>query len=131
MRNAPTLADDPPSDLGRAELDRAFALLGHPQRLYLYVYLRCQPADEVSLDHLVSRLTRWERSLGATRTSRDDVTVALVHNHLPKLADAGVIDYDREADRVRWEGGVAGLEGIAAVVSDAQRAAERSERPSN
>lgn len=123
---AELLADEPPD---RDRLDRAFRLLGDRRRCYLYVYLQFHPSNEVSVDHLVDRLVEWERALSATQPSRDDIAIALAHNHLPKLANAGVIDYDREDGRVHWRDGLAELEGIISVVSQAQYAAERiSER---
>lgn len=108
------------------QLERAFRLLGNRRRCYLYVYLQFHPSNEISVDHLVDQLMDWEQALGATQVSRDDIAIALAHNHLPKLADAGVIDYNREDGRVHWQDGCSELEGIISVVSQAQYAAEQT-----
>lgn len=109
----------------RELLDRVFRLLRDRRRCYLYVYLQFHPSDEVSVNHLVEQIMAWEQTLGAPQVSRDDILIALTHNHLPKLADAGVIDYDREAGRVHWQKQLSQLEGLISTVTQAQRAAEQ------
>lgn len=41
---------------------------------------------------------------GADRQSAGDVSIALHHNHLPKLEDAGLVEYDSEAETVAYSG---------------------------
>lgn len=36
--------------------------------------------------------------------SRESVTLQLSHYHLPKLADSGWLDFDRQAENVRYRG---------------------------
>lgn len=120
-------AEQPAADRSeRDRLDRVFRLLGDRRRCYLYVYLQFHPSNEVSVDHLVDQFMDWEQTLGATQVSRDDIVIALTHNHLPKLADAGVIDYDRETGSVVWQKQLSKLEGLISVVAQAQRAAEQT-----
>lgn len=127
MSRKPMTAEQPVADPSEREhLDRVFRLLGDRRRCYLYVYLQFHPSNEVSVDHLVDQLMDWEQALGATHVSRDDIVIALTHNHLPKLADAGVIDYDRETGSIVWQKRLSKLEGLISVVAQAQRAAERT-----
>lgn len=59
------------------------------------VLLRLTDADEpVTVESLTA-------SFATTATPADTVRLQLLHNHLPKLHDADVIDYDTEARTVR------------------------------
>lgn len=57
-----------------------------------------QDADaSVSVTELARELATWEARRSATdRTDdgTDAIEVALVHSHLPKMADAGIVEYD-------------------------------------
>ncbi|WP_348607199.1 DUF7344 domain-containing protein [Halobaculum rarum] len=73
--------------------DTALRLLSDRQRRE--VLRRLTGADEpVTVESLTA-------SLATTATGADTVRLQLVHNHLPKLHDAEVIDYDPEDRTVR------------------------------
>ena len=64
---------------------------------------RLDGASELSVELLADELADHGETQtdGGTRADgRRTVEVALCHVHLPRLADAGVIDYDREAGTV-------------------------------
>ncbi len=128
MTRAPILTAPPPAaePPNQNHLDQVFRVLGNRRRCYLYIYLHFYPDNEVSVDHLITQLVEWEHSLGATQVTHDEIAIALVHNHLPALADVGAIDYDRETGSVYWRDSLAGLEGFISVVAQAQRAAEQA-----
>lgn len=90
-------------------LDRIFDLLGGRRRRYVLYYLNETDADVVTLDDVTERVVKWERTWnGRDDRSRDEhrerTRVALHHNHLPRLADAGLVDYDPRSHTVRsWD----------------------------
>ncbi|ELY65950.1 DUF7344 domain-containing protein [Natronococcus jeotgali] len=76
-------------------------LLADPRRRYLLESL--QPGAPTTLSALAEEIAARERGEPAgtiDRTVRRRIEIALVHNHLPRLADRGVIAYDPTTDRV-------------------------------
>lgn len=72
----------------------SFRILADRQRRG--VLRRLTEADEpVTVESLTASLAT------ATTTGADTVRLQLLHSHLPKLHDAGVIDYDPEVRTVR------------------------------
>lgn len=80
-------------DLGSRSLDTIFDVLGaRRRRTVLYVLSR--RSGPVALADLVDELVALEEAY------RERVAVSLHHEHLPKLADAALVDYDRTAQTV-------------------------------
>lgn len=88
----------------RDRLDEVLAAIENPRRRDLLYYL-----DEFDLSN-VEELAEWI----ATRESdappgevpdetRQRVRIGLTHTHLPKLADVGVIDFDRRSGAIRCQ----------------------------
>lgn len=94
---------------GQPSLDRIFDLLASRRRRYVVYQLNEAETAVVTLDELADQLVEWERDWDGRddrerATYRDRVRVTLHHNHLPRLADAGLIDYDARSQTVRnWE----------------------------
>lgn len=89
-------------------LGRLLELLANRRRRYVLYYLDEVETAAVTLDELADQLIEWERDWngyeGPTATRREDVRIELHHNHLPRLADAALIDYDARTETVRnWE----------------------------
>ena len=91
-------------------IDRLFALLANRRRRYVFYCLdRADANAVVELDELVDQIVAWERNWdGETSESRsdhrEDVRINLHHNHLPRIADTPLIDYDPRTETVRcWE----------------------------
>lgn len=82
-----------------ADLD--VGLLGHPYRRYLLwtLYLSSPP---LPLADVADLITVWETDEAADRNRdrRLRIYMALYHDHLPELVDAGVVDYHQAADAV-------------------------------
>jgi hypothetical protein len=89
-------------------LDRVMELLSSSRRrAVLYYHLDPEtreraPDDPVSLDRLVDYLAEREFGADPADDDRTSLHTSLVHAHLPKLDDAGIVDYDPEARTVRY-----------------------------
>lgn len=87
-------------------VDTVFELLQNERRRYL-LYCLDQDADEVvSVDELTAMILDRERQLsdgaGASNDSSERrVRSSLHHNHLPRLEDVGLIEYDPRSETVR------------------------------
>ncbi|WP_227377753.1 DUF7344 domain-containing protein [Haladaptatus halobius] len=92
----------PPQDATAEQTNRLFNILADRRRRY--ILQRLQTANQpISLEELVADISAWEDAPPpeTALTDRvDEVTVSLQHCHLPKLADAGLIEYDRSTKNV-------------------------------
>lgn len=68
-------------------IDTTFDLLADPVRRGIVTALR--GTESVSRDRLVA-------TLASDEDAHEQLRIALHHNHLPKLADAGLVTYDDE-----------------------------------
>ena len=91
-----------------ATLNATFDLLSSRRRRYALYHLDAASVDVFDLDELVDAVVEWERATDSGDDDGDDaahrrrVAVSLHHEHLPKLADAGVVDYDARSRTVRF-----------------------------
>ena len=88
-------------------LDLVFDLLSNRRRRYALYYLYDQPDGVATLEELTDGVVTTERQLPgqnptATESHRDAVRTELQHVHLPKLADAGMLEHDRRSETVRY-----------------------------
>ncbi|WP_137283993.1 DUF7344 domain-containing protein [Halorussus salinisoli] len=89
------------AELTTARLGDVFDLLVHPYRRYVLYYLTHE-SEVVTIDTLATAIYKWDRD----ETKADwgakskDVEASLRHIHLPKLADAGIILFDTNADSI-------------------------------
>ncbi|WP_135822867.1 DUF7344 domain-containing protein [Halostella litorea] len=87
-----------------AALDAAFDLLSVERRRRALYRLRDRD-DPMSLSDLADALVAEESAPAADPAERRErVAVSLGQVHLPKLADADVVDYSRSERRVEYEG---------------------------
>ena len=84
-------ADGRPSEV-------AFGVLPNRRRSRLVGALACREPD-VSLEALASAVAARESSTPSDALVRE-VAISLHHVHLPRLADADVVDYDTETNTV-------------------------------
>ncbi|MDG5778334.1 hypothetical protein QA599_17935 [Haloarculaceae archaeon H-GB1-1] len=90
------------TDAGTVDLstsDRYEVLAAERRRVTLDIL--AERATPVDLENLATAVT--EREADAERDDGEtveQVAISLHHNHLPKMADFGAIDYDPEATRV-------------------------------
>lgn len=93
-----------PVDVGGDRHDELFAILSDSRRRFVLHTL--QFADrEMSVSELTADVVSWEADMtdsGTVEDVRGAVEVSLVHTHLPKMDQAGLLNYDHEGGSVRF-----------------------------
>lgn len=87
------------SELSR---DRIFDILSSPRRRYVLHYLRTEQSP-IQMTDLAEEVAAWENETTIEELSSQDrkrVYVSLYQTHVPKLAEAGLVNYDRDSGEV-------------------------------
>jgi len=97
----PLMADATPS------LDLVFELLSNSRRRYALYHLTDQSDGVATLETLAENVVAFEQRTGTingehTADRQASVRLALTHTHLPKLEDAGILEYDRRSEMIRY-----------------------------
>ena len=82
--------------------DRVFDILSSPRRRYVLHYLRTEESP-IELTALAEEVAAWENDTTVENLSSQDrkrVYVSLYQTHIPKLSEAGLIEYDSESGSV-------------------------------
>lgn len=82
--------------------DLVFDLLSSPRRRMVLYYLR-RHGERSTVTELAEQIASLEYEVDVDELSRQQqkrVYVSLYQTHIPALADAGVVDYDKESGRV-------------------------------
>lgn len=82
--------------------DVVFDILSSPRRRYVLYYLR-STGEPVQLTSLAEKVAAWENDVDPadiTDQERKRVYVSLYQTHIPRLADAGFIEYDKESGQI-------------------------------
>ncbi|MFC3476715.1 DUF7344 domain-containing protein [Halobacterium litoreum] len=83
---------------GALDADDVFHLLQNQRRRYALRYLQLADSDTVKMRDLAEQVAAWEHDTTVELLSskqRQRVYIPLYQNHLPKLADEGIIDYQQ------------------------------------
>ncbi|WP_049969514.1 DUF7344 domain-containing protein [Haladaptatus cibarius] len=99
------MTTEPSSGAQILSRDMAFEILTNARRRYTLSYLRSQ-SGAVSIGELAEAVAAWENDTSVELVSskeRKSVYTSLYQTHLPKMADAGIIDYDRQRGNVRLD----------------------------
>lgn len=80
--------------------DTIFDIFAHEHRRIALNHLT-QTEGPVPVDALVDTVTNEANQLGDAESTRDRIAVLFHHSHLPKMADAGFIEYDENQKKVR------------------------------
>jgi len=88
-------------------LDVVFEILSHRRRRLVLYHLAQVPGGVEQFDALVDQVAAWETDANGgdvPENHRSRVATDLHHVHLPKLADANVLDYDDRSETIRYWG---------------------------
>ena len=77
-------------------------VLASDRRRNVLAYLERRPESRISRDEIVDALLEREPDEPGPATRRERLEVDLHHVHLPKLADAGIIDHDPSSGTVEY-----------------------------
>ncbi|MFC4448925.1 DUF7344 domain-containing protein [Halorussus aquaticus] len=105
-------ADNSPGQETLSE-DLIFDVLKNRRRRYTLHYLK-QEERPVELSELAEQVAAWENDTtieGLSANERKSVYTSLYQTHLPKLADAGIVDYNQNRGVVELSENAAQLEG--------------------
>ena len=90
-------------DRSSLTIDQAVSLLASSQRRRLLVALVTRAPRDVSLGSVIDDLAEADAPPEKSATkARHAVRVSLLHNHLPKLEEAGVVTYHKESDSLTY-----------------------------
>ncbi|WP_222919991.1 hypothetical protein [Natrinema sp. SYSU A 869] len=90
------------ADASAESLDDAFALLADQRRRLLLAVMRTYD-EELTLPDAAEEVAVRETGHSVANISAErvrEVYLSLYHDHLPRLVDAGLIEYDQERDLV-------------------------------
>lgn len=84
-------------------LNTVFRLLGSTRCRYVLYYLSANEGAPVDVDDLITAIRTYEASdgTGSEPPPRKELWIALYHTYLPRLADVGVLEYDRRQGTVQ------------------------------
>lgn len=94
------------SDDGKAsrdDVDAVLDVLANEQRRRILAHLADAPEDVAAFSDLVEHVAGGRAE--SSPEEREETAIRLRHNHLPKLADAGIVSYDARDETVRYHGG--------------------------
>ena len=86
--------------------DVVFDALSVARRRYLIYYLLSLDANVVEFEAAVNAVYKYEAAgtENEDTTLRENVRVDLHHTHVPRLANAGLLEYDRRQGTIRFRG---------------------------
>lgn len=102
--NSPTDASRTEKRTAGVSPDTIHDLLSSGRRRHLISYLLERQDETVGVDEVIDWITREERPDPGSIGHRERVAIDLHHVHIPKLADAGVIEHDPVAETIRYDG---------------------------
>lgn len=106
------------SNTDTVPLDVALSMAANDQRRAILRYLLEADDDLVSIDDLVHEVAgNGADSRQSAHSTPQQVQVSVQHTHLPKLAEAGIVEYDTRSDTVRYYSD-AGIERLVRFLSE-------------
>lgn len=80
--------------------DHFFAVLANQRRRCVLAYLSNESSNSATMQELVEEIAAREHSSKAE--SPDEIEITLFHHHLPKLANIGLIEFDKRTKTIRY-----------------------------
>lgn len=97
--STPGSGDRPDNPTDATPVDQVLEVLQHRLRRDVIEYFLDASERTAAVDDLVAHLAReWP----GDPPSRERLSVVLYHHHLPRLADAGIVEFDPELDSIRY-----------------------------
>lgn len=109
-----------PGQEGSVPADRVLSAVANEHRRAVLESLRSASENTLDCDTLVDHVADRVRDADGERVSdehRRRVQIELHHNHLPKLEEVQLIDYERETDHIQFAGGELARELLTLVES--------------
>lgn len=96
--------DDPDAALGDMPLsiDAMLDILANPHRRYMIEYLREQPDETAAFEDVTKYIIARVGQLQGRQPNHDDVQVNIQHHHIPKMSDAGILEFDVRSQTIRY-----------------------------
>lgn len=85
-------------------VDAILSLLANHQRRDLLQYFLDVPDRTATVDECISHLLERCEERTGERPAHDRIEAALYHIHIPKLVEAGVVEYDARSRDLRYRG---------------------------
>jgi len=95
-------AGESPRGPRHLSVDAILGLLAQQERRDLIQRLQQESKNSCSFEKIVEHLLSKTADRTGERPGHDNMEVQLQHVHLPKLADAGLIEYDVRSQTVRY-----------------------------
>lgn len=86
--------------------DALFSLLSNPRRRFILQYLN-RTGEPIKLQDLATEVAAWENETdpeALTDKQQKRLYVSLYQTHIPKLEEAGIVDYDGDTGQIRLTG---------------------------
>ena len=83
-------------------LNAMLEIVAHHHRREILRTLIESSDDTATLDELMNRIARLEAERTGLEPGHDQIEMAFHHVHLPKLTDAGLVEYDPRSTAVRY-----------------------------
>jgi len=97
---------------GALTQDVVFDILSSARRRYVLYLLRTSE-EQIEMTDLAERVAAWENETTVeelTKQQRKRVYVSLYQTHVPKLEDAGLVDYDQDSGLIELTDAAAGID---------------------
>lgn len=100
--------------------DVVFDILSSPRRRYVLYYLRTTDGP-IKLTDLAEQVAAWENETSPaeiTEQERKRVYVSLYQTHIPRLDEAGIVEYDKDSGNIVLVEDAAGIDDYLSTPED-------------
>lgn len=94
--------ESPVPSVQSLDADRVFDLLSNQRRRFVIHCLQ-KYENPMALADMADKIAVWENDTGISNVSAEEVKrvyISLYHTHVPKLADADIVEYSQDRDSV-------------------------------